>query len=408
MSGNAVILGTVYPFRFSQARLSPSPTQDCTYFSLGDSAVPNCLQTDSADKDKIEDSEVLSVNNFYLAKTNYPCDDMTEVVYLEAPFERHVNCDKEIPHDKRNVHFQAQNKDNGDTLRQTTISKANIPKRIFMSLTMSTTIYKAKIQINLFMSLSVPCALPSKNKDENFYEFNNGHCDLHIGNAKEHFHKLSNIHNNLHRENAQETAHESGNVCCQINEILHEEEIFDSDNEVANSYLNHNATETILGENTVHFGPTLAYDKNDAITEVLQSDSLRFGEKLSSGQFLKADSEETNVTPHEGKFQITRKDDNDFQLTQFATSVPQGDGEHSADMSNPDQVRQESVTPPISTQLGDQFPADFPPTERSLGSADTLVSSTPTFAESHIAGENSEQHNSHINAMDSKVRLPSG
>ena len=166
-------------------------------------------------------------------------------------------------------------------------------------------------------------------------------------------------------------------------------------------------TETLLGENTVHFGPTLAYDKNYAITEVLQGDSLRFGEKLSSGQFLKADSEETNVTPHKGNFQITRKDDNNFQLTLFATSAHQGNGENSADMSNLDQVRQESVTPPISTQLGDQFPADFPPTERSLGSADILVSCTSTLAESHIAGENNEQHSSHINAMDSKVRLPS-
>lgn len=116
MSGDAVIPGTVYPFRLSQARLSPSHTPDCTYFSLGDSAVTNSLQTDSADKDKIEDSEVLSVDNFYLANTNYPCDDMTEVAYLEAPFERHVNCDKEIPHDKRSVPFQAQNKDNGDVI----------------------------------------------------------------------------------------------------------------------------------------------------------------------------------------------------------------------------------------------------------------------------------------------------
>ena len=254
---------------------------------------------------------------------------------------------------------------------------------------------------------SVPCALSSKNKDENFYEFNDGHCDLNRENVKENFRALSNIHNNLHRENASETAHESGHVRCQINEILHEEEISDRDNEVAHSYLNHNATETILGENTVHFGPILAYDKNDTITEVLQRDSLRFGEKLSSVQVLNADSEETNEPPHEGKFQITRNDENDFRLPQFATSTPQGDEEHSADMSNPDQVRQESVTPPIFTQLGDQFPADFPPTERSLGSADTLVSCTPTSAESHIAGENREQHNSHINAMDSKVRLPS-
>lgn len=41
---------------------------------------------------------------------------MTDVAYLEAPFERHVNCDKEFPHEKRNIHFQAQNKDNGDTI----------------------------------------------------------------------------------------------------------------------------------------------------------------------------------------------------------------------------------------------------------------------------------------------------
>ena len=56
---------------------------------------------------------------------------------------------------------------------------------------------------------------------------------------------------------------------------------------------------------------TLAYDKNDAIIDVLRMDLLHFDEKLSSGQFLKADSEETNVS-HKTNFQITHKDDNDF------------------------------------------------------------------------------------------------
>lgn len=297
----------------------------------------------------------------------------------------------ETPHEKRNVHFQAQNKDNGDTIdigneitdpqhfhieanynfqREHTEENFHEFNHELYDLQSENT------DENFHEPQSVPCDLPSENTDENFYEFNNVHCDLQGENAKGNFHELSN---------------ESGHVRCQINEILHEEEISDNDNEVDNSYLNQNATETLLGENTVHFGPTLAYDKNYAITEVLQGDSLRFGEKLSSGQFLKADSEETNVTPHKGNFQITRKDDNDFQLTQFATSAHQGNGENSADVSNLDQIRQESVTPPISTQLGDQFPGDFPPTERSLGSADILVSCTSTWAESHIAGENNEQ-----------------
>lgn len=76
-------------------------------------------------------------------------------------------------------------------------------------------------------------------------------------------------------------------------------------------------------------------------------------------------------------------------------------------MSNPDQVRHESVTPLISTQLGDQLPADFLSTERSLGSEEILVSCTTTLAESNTSGENNEHHNSHVNALDSKVRLPS-
>lgn len=55
---------------------------------------------------------------------------------------------------------------------------------------------------------------------------------------------LSNVHSYLQRDYVKEIVHELRNVRCQTNEILNEGEISAHGNDVDNSYLNHNDTET--------------------------------------------------------------------------------------------------------------------------------------------------------------------
>lgn len=76
------------------------------------------MQTDSAEEDKIQESAVFSVDNFYLAATtNYQYEDkIEENAYLRAHSERHVNRVEEIPHVQRNVHFEARINEYGDTI----------------------------------------------------------------------------------------------------------------------------------------------------------------------------------------------------------------------------------------------------------------------------------------------------
>lgn len=131
-----------------------------------------------------------------------------------------------------------------------------------------------------------------------------------------------------YKEINQEETSELGNEVGQ-SYLNYDIEPISEENTVGHSYLNYTDTETITEENTVKIETncqhTLAYDTNDAITEVLQVDSLRFDEKLSSGQILKADKEETNVTSHTTNFQITRKDDSDFHFNSVCKQYPPGE-----------------------------------------------------------------------------------
>ena len=136
-------------------------------------------------------------------------------------------------------------------------------------------------------------------------------------------------------------------------------------------------------------------------------DPLHFDETLLSGQISKCDNEETSVPPHETNLQITHKNHGDSQSIKFAKGNHQGNGEDSGSVFNRDQVRHESVKPLLSNQSGDQFPADSPTIARSLGSEETLVSCNTTQTASTDSGGNTDQQTSNVNALDSKVRLPS-